>query len=504
MEDYAFKLLRLVGRREKLTPAKRVRDFQSKIQSLKNCEPVEIQGFLILKQPPYAPKDALYYILSPLSPSELKKAELRAYLILRLTENSKVNARFRSGEYVKVSGIIDSYPYGNLRMIHVESLESADYSDYWLEYEEMALSKRELEDLFMKTIYANYDLEKAVIYSLFASPIIVGAKKNWGEGVTFSVFKDEQKIILSVWEAMHYISSLLPRELQLRKDDKETFVDPELDLDFVLFDSNNTDLKYYVPYNKKILTREIPAPNWAIEHFENKNAVFLTPKKYSLLSPDDPLAYSSETPFILNEPIGYERNRELEDLIPNVIITIFKEREKIASLSAGDEVMRKFRDRFEHWIMRNRHEYGEKFDALRLKGMIFETNTRYLLSAHILGSIGRFEGKIDTGIINDVLVINQEILDLWMNELPEKVILRAVETYERYISRDKRANTALSIFMDLEATSIDGTVTREEFYRALLEYGFKEAYAKEIIDRLIAEGHLYEPFFGKLKMIKPE
>ncbi|ALM75242.1 hypothetical protein [Thermococcus barophilus] len=504
MEDYVFKLLRFAGRREKLTPAKRVRDFQSKIQNLKNGEPVEVQGFLLLRQPPYAPKDALYYILSPLSPSELKKAGLRAYLVLRITEKSKVNARFRSGEYVKVSGIIDSYPYGNLRMIHVESLESANYSDYWLEYEEMALSKRELEDLFMKTIYANYDLEKAVIYSLFASPIIVGTKKNWGEGVTFSVFKNEQKIILSVWETVRYLYSLFPMELHLRKDNKDSFVDPELDLDFVLFNPNNTNLKYYVPYNKKILSKEIPAPNWAVEYFENKNAVFLTPKRYSLLSPDDPLAYSSETPFILSEPIGYERNKELEELIPNVIITIFKEREKITSLSAGDEIMQKFRDRFERWIMKNRHEYGEKFDALMIKGMIFETNTRYLLSAHILGSIGRFKGKIDTGIIHDVLLINQEILDLWMNELPEKVILSAVETYERYISGDKRANTALNIFMDLEATSLDGTVSREEFYTALLEYGFKEAYAKEIIERLIAEGHLYEPFFGKLKMIKPE
>ncbi|WP_457754462.1 hypothetical protein [Thermococcus sp.] len=504
MEDYVFKLLRFAGRREKLTPAKRVRDFQSKIQNLKNGELVEVQGFLLLRQPPYAPKDALYYILSPLSPSELKKAELRTYLVLKITEKSGINAKFKSGEYVRVEGIIDSYPYGTLRMIHVVSLESADYSDYWLEYEDMALSKKEFEDLFMKTIYANYDLEKAVIYSLFASPVIVGAKKNWGEGVTFSVFKNEQKIILSVWETVRYLYSLFPMELHLRKDNKGSFVDPELDLDFILFNPNNTNLKYYVPYNKKILSKEIPAPNWAIEYFENKNAVFLTPKKYSLLSPDDPLAYSSETPYILNEPIGYERNKELEELIPNVIVTIFKERKKIASLSAGDEVMQKFRDRFEYWIMKNRHEYGEKFDALMIKGMIFETNTRYLLSAHILGSIGRFEGKIDTGIIHDVLLINQEILDLWMNELPEKVILRAVETYERYISGDKRANIALRIFMDLEATSIDGTVTREEFYRALLEYGFKETYAKEIIERLIAEGHLYEPFFGKLKMIKPE
>ena len=503
MEDYVFKLLRFAGRREKLTPAKRVRDFQSKIQGLRNGEPVEVQGFLLLRQPPYAPKDALYYILSPLSPYELKKAELRTYLVLKITEKSPIKAKFKSGEYVKVRGIIDSYPYGNLRMVHVESLEGADYSNYWLEYEDMALSKRELENLFMKTIYANYDLEKSIIYSLFASPIIVGAKKSWGEGITFSVFKDQPKVILSVWEAVRYLLSLFPGELHLKRDIKEAFIEPELDLDFILFDPNNTGLRYYVPHSRKILSKEIPAPNWAIKHFKNKNAVFLTPKKYSLLSPDDPLAYSSETPFILNEPVGYERNRELEELIPNVIITIFKERERMASLSAGDEVMQKFRDRFERWIMRNRHEYGEKFDALRLKGMVFETNTRYLLSAHILGSIGRFEGKIDTGIIHDVLVINQEILDLWMNELPEKVILEAVETYERYISGDKRANTALSIFMDLEATSIDGTVTKEEFYRALLEYGFREAYAKEVMERLIAEGHLYEPFVGKLKMIKP-
>ncbi|HIH73668.1 MAG TPA: hypothetical protein HA300_10060, partial [Thermococcaceae archaeon] len=58
--------------------------------------------------------------------------------------------------------------------------------------------------------------------------------------------------------------------------------------------------------------------------------------------------------------------------------------------------------------------------------------------------------------------------------------------------------------MDLEATSIDGSVSREEFYKALVEYGFKPSYAEEIIERLIADGYLYEPFIGRLKMIKPE
>ena len=500
MEEDILRVLKALKRREPLTPGKRVRDFQLRVQRVKNGEPAEFEGFLLLRKPPNAPDDAVYYILSPLQPSDLQKTSITSYLILRITEDSRISGNVRSGSYVRVLGFMDSYPYGTLRMLRVSELRSEDYSKYWLQYDEMALSKREFENLFMDTIYANYDFEKALLYSLFASPKIVGSNREWGEGVTFSAFKNRDRIVLSIWEAVKYITGLFPRELHLRKEKKWHFVDEYLDLDFVVY-LPETPVRYYSPFSKAVLKNEIPAPKWAFRYFKSKNAVFLTPKKAKIL-PNDPLAYLSEVPFILNEPVGYERNRELEQLIPNVITTIFKERAKMASMSMGDRALQRFRKRFEGWIIRNKREYGEKFDALRLSGMIFETNTRFLLSTNLLGSMARFEGGLKRSIISDVLIINQEILDMWMNEIPPDILMKAVKNYERYISGDRRANIALSIFMDLEATSADGSVSREEFHNALVKYGFRENDAAKIIERLMREGYLYEPFAGKLRMIK--
>ena len=504
MSEELMKLLRTVRGPEPLTPARRVRDFQIRLQAVKPGEPMEVRGFLLLRKPPYSPEDAAYYLLSPLSPSELKslpKSAPRPYLVLRITEGSRVRGKLHSGDCVRASGWLDAYPWGNLRMLHVKELASVDYSEYWLEYGEMALSKSEFESLFMDTLYANYDLEKAVIYSLFASPTLIGASKNWGEGVSFSAMKTEPRIALSVWEALKYIHSLFPWELRLKREKWSEYVDPVLDIDFRLHDPNASGIAYYAPSSKVLLQREIPAPKWAERAFRSKGAVFLAAKG-SKIAPNDPLAYLSETPFILTEPIAYERNRELERLMPNVIATIFAERAKIGSLSIGGEELKVFRRKFEGWLVRNRREYGEKFDALRLSGMVFETNTRYLLSAHLLGSMARFEGKLKRSIINDVLLINQELLDLWINELPAEVLMRLVREYERYVSRDKRANLAISIFMDLEATTSDGTVSRGDFHRALVEYGFTEEDARRTVELLIREGYIYEPFAGKLRMVR--
>ena len=134
--------------------------------------------------------------------------------------------------------------------------------------------------------------------------------------------------------------------------------------------------------------------------------------------------------------------------------------------------------------------------------MLFETNTRYLLSVHLLGAMARFEGKLKRGLINDVLLINQEILDTWMNELPPGTLMKLVEDYEKYISSDKRSNIALSIFMDLESVSKDGSVPVGEFIEALVSYGFKRSDAERTLARLISEGYLYEPYAGKLRLIR--
>jgi len=504
MSEEIMNLLRMAGRIEPLSPSKRIRDFLIRIQRTKISERIEVDGFLILRQPPHPPMDAAYYMLSPLSPSELKnlpKDAPRTYLVLRITEKSEVSGKLHSGAYVKASGVIDAYPWGNMRMLHVERLCGEDYSNYWLQYKDFALRKNEFEALFMDTLYANYDLEKALIYSLFASPTLMGTNKPWGEGISFSAIKTEQRIAFSVWEALRYIHSLLPWELRLKREKWVEYTDPFLDIDFRLRDPNGTNLEYYTPTSRTLLKKELPAPKWAEHLFKNKKAVFLVSKSSKIL-PDDPVAYLSETPFILTEPVAYERNPELERLMPNVVATIFLERAKVGSLNIGSKQVETFRRKFEEWLAKNRNEYGEKFDALRLSGMVFETNTRYLLSIHLLGAMARFEGALKRSIINDVLLINQELLDLWINEVPEKVLLRLLEEYERYVSSDRRVNLAISIFMDIEATTVDGTVTKDEFFRALLKYGFKPADAQNIIEGLIREGYLYEPLSGRLRLIR--
>jgi len=502
MSEDVMHLLKLAGRASPLSADRRARDFQSELQRHRLGDMLEVKGFLLMRQPPHPPMDAPYYLLSPFSPSELKglpKNAFRPYLVLRLAEGSSVGGRLYSGAYVRVSGILDAYPWGNLRMLHVDAISEEDYSRHWTEYRELSLSRGEFEAIFMDTIYATYDFEKALIYSLFASPPIVGANRRWGEGFSFSAFKGDSRTALSVWEAMRYIYSLFPWELRLKRDRWMEYVDPALDMDFRLHDPNTTGLAYYTPSSRTMLGRKMPVPKWAEDIFTAKGAVFLSSR--GRVKPDDSLAYLSETPFILSEPVAYERNRELEQLMPNVIATVFVERENVGSISLGDEI-EPFRRKFEAWLVRNRAEYGEKFDALRLSGMVFETNTRYLLSTHLLGSMARFNGGMRQSIINDVLLVNQELLDMWINELPPAELMKLVRNYERYISSDKRANLALSLFMDIEATSSDGSVSRAEFYEALVQYGFKKSDASGVIERLLREGYLYEPFRGKLRLIR--
>lgn len=500
MEELA-ELIRTFRGPEPLNPAKRARDFQASIQRARTGDYLEVYGFLLMREPPGSPKDAVYYLLSPLSPSELEKLppeSPRPYLVLRIDEKTSLSGELSSGSYVLARGILEPYPWGTLKMLIADEISSSDYSLHWTERSELALSQSEVESLIMDTVYANYDFEKALVYTFFAAPSIIGSRHAWGEGVYLSAFKREDKIALSVWETFKYLYSLLPWELRLKRNSWMELEDPALGIDFRVKDPNNSGLSYYVPQTKKILGREIPAPKWAEKIFKNKEAVFLESR--GLLNPKDPLANLSETPFILTEPVGYDRNRELEELMPNLIATVFLQRRKVGSLNLGE--LETFRRRFEEWLSRNRLEYGEKFDALRLSGMVFETNTRYLLSSHLLGSMARFEGRLTRSLINDVLLINQELLDMWINELPAEVLMKLVKDYEKYISSDRRANLALSIFMDVEATSADGSVSREEFLRALVEHGFKKRDAESLMERLIREGYLYEPFRGKLKLIR--
>ncbi|WP_054840159.1 hypothetical protein [Thermococcus sp. JCM 11816] len=116
--------------------------------------------------------------------------------------------------------------------------------------------------------------------------------------------------------------------------------------------------------------------------------------------------------------------------------------------------------------------------------------------------MARLEGRLSKPLITDLIGIYQELTDLWVNELPEREKLRLVREYERYVGSDKLAGRALGIFADLEATRKDGTVSREEFIRALVEYGIAKGKAEEIVDNLLREGYLYEPLPGKLRLIR--
>ncbi len=491
-----MEILSLVRAPKPLSPDERARKFQLEIQRVKNGEEVEIEGFFVARKPPYAPNDAAYYLLSPLPPGELRAwKKPKPYVVLRITEGSRLEA-VTSGAYVRVRGVVDAYPWGTLRMLHVLSMEKAEYSDYWKSFKEYALSKAEIEELFSSTIYAPYDLLKAFIYSFLNAPTLIGSRIQWAEGTTFSTIKNG-RVVYSAWEAFKYIHSLLPPELKLRRERWSEAFDEFLDLDFRLRDPND-GIKYYVPQRRDMLAREIPAPGWAKRHFFEKSATFLAPR--AILRPDDGVARLSEVPFIMTEPIACERNRELEELIPNLVATLFLAEERVPSLNLAE--LKPYRLKFEAFLAKNRAEYGDIFEALKVRGMVFETGLRYQLGARLLGSMARFEGKLRKPLVSDVILIMQEILDLWINELPEREKIKLLRNYEHYVGRDRRLSTALAIFTDLEATSSDGTVGREEFLGALVEYGFTEATATEILEHLIAEGHLYEPFRGRLRLVR--
>ena len=484
------------GVRRPLTPEVRVRDFLKEIQQ-KNGEEITIEGFLLLRQPPNAPRDAVYYLLSPLSPEETRKTELRAYLVLRITEASSIGGNLYSGAYVRAKGVLDAYPYGNFRLLHVRELKEVPYENRWLRYEEYALSRGELEGLISDTIYANYETERAVIYALLSAPTVIGGGE-WGEGVTFSAFRGErERSVLSLWEALKYLHSLIPEELKLRRDRWSEFEDDFLGLDF-RFARPPVGLAYYVPHTKAMLKKPSPVPKWAEEHFRGKNAGFLSPRL--VMKPEDETATLGEAPLVITEDVAYERNRELEELMPNIVATVMAARRRVGTLNLGE--MKDYRYRFEAFLIRNRNEYGELFDALTLSGKVFNVGLRYRLGARLLGSMGRFEGRVRKGLISDLLGLYQEITDTWINELPDREKLRLLKEYERYIGNSKVAEISVRIFEDLEATSIDGTVSRGEFIEALREAGFRREHAERTLEKLIREGYLYEPFPGKLKLVR--
>ncbi|WP_054840924.1 hypothetical protein [Thermococcus peptonophilus] len=368
---------------------------------------------------------------------------LRAYLVIEITESTVINAKIQPGEYVEAEGVIDAYPFGTLRLLHTTRISPADYSEYWKDYRTLALSKSELEGgLISDTIYAGYELERAITYSLLTAPFVVGT--NWLDGFTLSGFnglEGSKNVMLSLWEALRYIHSLLPWEMQLRRDKWAEIEDDGLlgGVDFRFTRPSRAGPLYYVPHNKTLLESKVPVPKWALKTFEKKEATFLTPRAW--IRPEDEAALLAETPFVLTEPVSYERNRELEELVPNLIVTVMLAREKLGTLNPWE--LKDYGKKFESFLTKNRREYGELFDALTLSGKVFNANLRYRLGARLLGSMARLEGRLSKPLITDLIGIYQELTDLWVNELPEKEKLRLIREYERYVGSDRLAGRHL-------------------------------------------------------------
>ncbi|AEH24166.1 hypothetical protein [Pyrococcus yayanosii] len=493
--DEVLDLLRAVKVFPRLNPRRRVQKFFEELRG----DYVQIYGFLLLRRPPCPGQEDIEYLISPLSPGELERSDFRGYAVVRIGSKTIIKGLLKSGHYVIVRGRVEPYPCGNMRVIVAEEIAPADYAHYWA-LEEYALSKGEIEDLISRTFYATRQVEEALTYSLFGGPEILGNPLGWREGFTFSVLKDDERVVKSIHEFTSRFLALLPRELRLEKAGKWKIEDEGLGLDFTLFDPN-TSLKYYSP-TPNLLRRAIPVPKWAMNIFARKAAIFLI-SKLARPSPRDYLASLSETPFILNEPVAFEMH-ELEELWPNLVATIFMGRVKIGTLNPLREEVEEFRKAFERWLWRNREEYGEILDALLVKNSLLDVGRRYVLSLHVLGSMSRIEGRLRGAFVRRVLAIEQEILDTWINEVPREELISLLRDHRRYVGEDRRASIALRVFLDLEATSVDGTVTREEFVEALLERGLSKEDAEILIERLKADGYIYEPILGRLRMVRPE
>ncbi|ASJ09694.1 hypothetical protein A3L11_10795 [Thermococcus siculi] len=503
MEDHILELLRLERTREPLSPGRRVREFQMELQRLKNGEEAEIKGFLLGRKPPNAPRDAAYYLLSPLSPSELArlgKDEFRTYLVIRATENTKIAGEVKPGSYVLVKGIIDAYPLGNLRMIHAGSIDGRDYSEYWKDYREFALSRREVLDLFERTVYLRDDMRNALIYALYGVPYMLG--ESWGEGFEFTAFKyRDDSGLLALWKALKYFHSNLPWELRLTRDKLIEVDDPFLGIDFRLTNPNWSDIRYYTPPTRRGLSR---LPKWAARAVEEKRAIGLLPKNIDA-NPLDRMARISETPFVLvhsEEKPYFEENREFLQLMPNLLVTIFLQRER--HLSLDREKAKMVEEEFLRWLRESREDYGDPFRALTAPSGPMNVGLRAKLGRRVFGSIIRFSGRATKRAAREVRLINEAIVNDWMVVLrdhPDEMI-RLLREYQRYVPGDVRAQRALEILHDLASMSPRGEVTREGFINELVKAGFSREDALELTERFIATGYVYEPFPGKLRPIR--
>ncbi|WP_297474672.1 hypothetical protein [Thermococcus sp.] len=502
MEEELLELIRLERKREPLSPGRRLREFQRKLQNTKIGEEAELRGFITGRKAPNAPGDALYLLLSPLPPSELAalpKGEFRTYAVLRIDDKTSFTGRVKPGSYVAVSGTVDAYPMGNLRMIRARSIEGLDYSDYWKDYREFALSQGEIRDLFEGSVYLRDEMRNVLLYSLHGVPYIPG--ESWGEGFEFLAlrYKDESEV-LALWNVLKSLHSALPREVQLRRERLIEADDPLLGLDFRFSDPNGSDIRYYTPPTKRGLVN--PA-KWALKALNAKRAIGFLPKNVEA-SPLDRMARLSETPFVLvssEERPYFEAQREFFQLIPNLLVTIFMNRDRYSALDGRRT--RPMEEEFLRWLRESRNDYGEEFRALTAPSGPMSIKLRAELGRRLFGSIVRFKGRATKRAAREVRRINDTLVNEWMVVLRDhpKEMMRLLKEYRMYIPGSLKARRALEVLNDLASISRSGEVSKEAFIRELLREGFSERSALEVVEKFIATGYVYEPFPGRLKII---
>ncbi|CAB49483.1 minichromosome maintenance protein MCM [Pyrococcus abyssi] len=481
-----------------LRPEKRVKRFLEEIRS----DYVKVRGFLLLRRPPCeVPWKYVEYLLSPLSPSELEKTKLKAFAVVRITDSTEISGGIRSGGFVEVEGSVEPYPCGNMRVINARRISSVEYSKYW-ELKEYELSRREIKSILVSALSAPTEVQDSFLYSLFGSPKVLDNPLGWDEGYSLSIINGKLKVVKSFAEFYRKFYEMLPRELRLEKETSWEFSDDFLGIDFKVFDPNG-GLKYYAP-SVKMIRRSVPIPRWAFNSFKLKRAVYLVPK-FSRPEVTDILPSLSETPFIISEPLGFELD-EIEKHLSNILATVFVKRNDLPVLNPVSEEVQKLRLKFEAMLWKKRMEYGEDtIDALLSLDGVFHVEKRYFLSVNLLGSMGRSTGRVTKSFIFEVVNIDEELIDMWLNEIGKKALQEYVERYKRlYITEDSKVQRVFQLLLDLQSTSISGVISKEEIFEAGKEIGFSESTIAMAIEKLKARGDIYEPRIGFYKVIKGE
>ncbi|ASJ00463.1 hypothetical protein [Thermococcus gorgonarius] len=512
MSDPYLELVGLLGiheRKEPLSAERRAREFLKHLQELKPGDEATVRGFLLLRIPPNAPKDAVYYILAPLPPGELRKAGYqfpRAYAVVRIDDKTEIKGRLSSGSYVEVKAIVDAYPWGNLKLLRALRVSTLQYSQYWAQYRDLMLKPKEVEELIDETVHTTKSFRDALLYSIYGGTPLLESPTGWGEGSEFSLLSSRKREVglVTMWRILRVVHSLFPWELQLRKERKLQYSDPFFDLDFTVINPNQEPFRYYVPGSPLRISK------FAQRALEGKNAIGLLslPKR---ASPVDGLVSMAELPFVFipqeDERPYLQDTKLLSKFMPNLIATIFIERERYGSVSIRDSEVEILRRKFEEWLIEKREEYGWKFDVLTIPGAVLDIRRRYELTLRLFGSVGRFRGRLGRNEVRTVMEVNEEILNDWMvvvDSLPQSELqkLLSLKEYRLYLPADRRIAKALEIFRDIEATTLSGEVDRVEFLDALLKFGFSREWAERTLERLIKEGYIYEPARGKLKLVR--